>query len=241
MNYLIHYDRLILRARARVLHGYSERHHIVPRCIGGSNKQTNIVILTAREHYVAHQLLAKMYPNSMPLNSTVMLMAPRCGGNRAFEWIRARHSEFQRERMRGVQLRLNKRHSDATKAKISSSKRNKLIRMTPSAIEARRKLALSKIGVPRSATTRAKIAIALTGRTHSAETRAKLSALWKGRHHSARSILKMSRAKIGTKASEDTKAKLRAAWVNRKIRIAAGIEAHPRARTRKLTAEMAFP
>lgn len=44
----------------RTLEGYTEKHHIIPRCLGGSNEQINIAVLTAREHYIAHLLLTKM-------------------------------------------------------------------------------------------------------------------------------------------------------------------------------------
>lgn len=40
--------------------GYSEKHHIVPKSIGGSNDPSNLVRLTAREHFLAHWLLTKM-------------------------------------------------------------------------------------------------------------------------------------------------------------------------------------
>ena len=63
MNYRRHYDRLIERARNRVLSGYVERHHVLPRCMGGGNESSNLVQLTAEEHYVAHQLLHKMHPD----------------------------------------------------------------------------------------------------------------------------------------------------------------------------------
>lgn len=39
---------------------YYERHHIIPRSLGGDNKRNNIVALTAREHYVCHLLLPRM-------------------------------------------------------------------------------------------------------------------------------------------------------------------------------------
>lgn len=35
-------------------------HHIIPRCIGGTDSHENLVKLTAREHYIAHLLLTKM-------------------------------------------------------------------------------------------------------------------------------------------------------------------------------------
>ena len=43
----------------RVLDGYTEKHHIVPRSMGGSDKKDNLVDLTAREHYIAHLLLTR--------------------------------------------------------------------------------------------------------------------------------------------------------------------------------------
>jgi hypothetical protein len=53
------YDQLIERARGRNLVEDTERHHIVPRVLGGSNNQENIVRLTFREHFLAHWLLTK--------------------------------------------------------------------------------------------------------------------------------------------------------------------------------------
>jgi hypothetical protein len=39
---------------------YSEIHHIVPKSLGGSDDGTNLIKLTAREHFFAHLLLAHM-------------------------------------------------------------------------------------------------------------------------------------------------------------------------------------
>lgn len=56
------YHQLIERARARTLSHdvYTEKHHIIPRSLGGDNSTTNLVVLTAREHFIAHWLLTKM-------------------------------------------------------------------------------------------------------------------------------------------------------------------------------------
>jgi len=40
--------------------GYTEQHHILPKCLGGTNNKSNLVRLTAREHFVCHLLLVKM-------------------------------------------------------------------------------------------------------------------------------------------------------------------------------------
>lgn len=43
---------------------YSERHHIVPKSLGGSAAKSNLVFLTGREHYICHLLLTKMVEGS---------------------------------------------------------------------------------------------------------------------------------------------------------------------------------
>lgn len=55
------YDQLIERAFGRRLDEYFERHHILPRSLGGGDENTNLVDLTYREHFLAHWLLAKIY------------------------------------------------------------------------------------------------------------------------------------------------------------------------------------
>lgn len=50
----------ILQTRGRFNCGdeYHERHHIVPKCLGGTNDENNLIDLFAREHFEAHRLLA---------------------------------------------------------------------------------------------------------------------------------------------------------------------------------------
>ena len=50
----------ILETRGRFSCGdaYHERHHIIPKCMGGSNNNDNLIDLYAREHFEAHRLLA---------------------------------------------------------------------------------------------------------------------------------------------------------------------------------------
>ena len=60
MNYEKIYNQIITWAKTRVLDGYKEKHHIIPRCMGGTDDISNLVELTAREHFVCHWLLTKM-------------------------------------------------------------------------------------------------------------------------------------------------------------------------------------
>ena len=66
MNYEKLYDDLMQRGKNRTkeLETYYEKHHVIPRCMGGSNEADNIVHLTFREHYLAHWLLTKIYVSS---------------------------------------------------------------------------------------------------------------------------------------------------------------------------------
>jgi hypothetical protein len=66
MDYKKHYINLIeSRFHRNIEDGvYYEKHHIIPKCWGGSNNKKNIIHLTAREHYIAHWLLYRMRPNS---------------------------------------------------------------------------------------------------------------------------------------------------------------------------------
>lgn len=41
--------------------GYFEKHHIKPKSLGGLNDESNLVKLTAREHFICHWLLVKIY------------------------------------------------------------------------------------------------------------------------------------------------------------------------------------
>jgi hypothetical protein len=49
------------REREAALTGYSERHHIKPRSIGGSNRPSNLIRLLPEDHYFAHLLLARIH------------------------------------------------------------------------------------------------------------------------------------------------------------------------------------
>jgi len=59
-KYTTWYNSLINKAKDRTITGYTEKHHIVPSSLGGTNDNNNIVKLTAREHFVCHLLLTKM-------------------------------------------------------------------------------------------------------------------------------------------------------------------------------------
>lgn len=74
MDYQYIYNQIVERAKYRKLIGYKEKHHIVPKCIGGNNDKENIVELTAKEHFICHRLLCKIHPNHNGLSSALWLL-----------------------------------------------------------------------------------------------------------------------------------------------------------------------
>lgn len=100
MNYQVHYDRLIAKACSRAkLEGYTEQHHIVPLSLGGSTEQSNLITLTAREHFVAHLLLFKSNPNHKGLAYAAYRMSHRhlYKSSRIYSSLRETHVEACKE------------------------------------------------------------------------------------------------------------------------------------------------
>jgi len=98
MNYQKHYNRLIERARIRTIEGYRERHHIVPKCLGGSDEKDNLVELTPEEHYVAHQLLVKIYPENGKLVHAAVMMTASRPSNKIYGWLKRLQSSEAKKR-----------------------------------------------------------------------------------------------------------------------------------------------
>lgn len=124
MNYQKHYDALIERAKSRTLTGYVERHHIVPKCLGGTNDVENIVVLTAEEHFVAHQLLVKLYPGNAKIAFAAFMMCITPNGgrkNKLYGWLKRNMSVASSVRSKGVVWteEQNKARSIAIKAQWS--------------------------------------------------------------------------------------------------------------------------
>lgn len=101
MNYDKIYTNLIKKAKLRTLNEYYEVHHILPRCLGGTDDPQNLVKLTPEEHYVAHQLLVKIYPENEKLVNAAIMMIPRRKSNKLYGWLKRRFSIVQSQRQSG--------------------------------------------------------------------------------------------------------------------------------------------
>jgi len=104
MNYKRHYNLLIEKAKQRTTDLYTERHHIVPRCLGGTDDKDNLVALTPEEHYVAHQLLVKMHPENKSLVYAAIMMIPASSShtyrsNKMYGWLRRKYRSVCKQRV----------------------------------------------------------------------------------------------------------------------------------------------
>jgi hypothetical protein len=64
-KYTKYYNQLVesrLKLNRKFTYGCGlEKHHIIPKSLGGTDAKANLVVFTPREHCLAHMLLAKMY------------------------------------------------------------------------------------------------------------------------------------------------------------------------------------
>lgn len=193
---------------------YYETHHVIPRCLGGSDNNENLVKLTPEEHYLAHLLLVKIHPGNIKLIYAANMMAS-CTldgkrNNKVYGWLRRKFSEnisgpnnpmfgkrHSEERRKQSALFgehnpfYGKSHSEDSKSRISTSKKGKNLGRTPW----------------------------MKGRNHSEDSKKKISennpytgTFGKhpnnGRSHSKEAIEKIRESSIGRLHTEDAKRKI---------------------------------
>ena len=121
------------RRNAKAIIGYVERHHILPKSLGGSENSDNLVWLTANEHLEAHLLLVKMVEGKEPLRKMHAAAIRMCNPqsrtqqrvfNEDYDDIRKEcarlHSEFMKGKTVGNKNPFfNKKHSEKSKKLIS--------------------------------------------------------------------------------------------------------------------------
>lgn len=128
MNYKKIYNELIEKAKQRkIVEGYSELHHIKPVCMGGDNSNNNLVRLTAREHFIAHALLYKIYKNSKLSYAWFSMLRSdpnqrREFSSRQYDLVKRCHSKELKKAMAAEGNPFyGKKHSEETKKKISKA------------------------------------------------------------------------------------------------------------------------
>lgn len=130
MNYKKIHDKIVERAKLRELKGYSEKHHIIPKCMGGTDEKDNLVKLTAKEHWLIHLLLIEIYPKNNKLKIAMKLMMGKsCNHDRIkitsgkqFDRLRKMIAKAHGELMKGKK---RASFSETHKKNISKSKKGK--------------------------------------------------------------------------------------------------------------------
>ena len=138
-KYQTWYQNITDRARNRTLECYVERHHIIPRSLGGSDDTTNLVDLTAREHFVCHWLLVKMNQGEARAKMVYalrMMKAEKHGQTRyntkitarVYETIKREYSIIASEMSRGKRNGFyGKTHTPEARATISQKNTGKTL------------------------------------------------------------------------------------------------------------------
>ena len=164
MDYIKIYNQIMDRAKGRTpdKNGYYETHHIIPKCMGGDNTKSNKVKLTYREHFIAHWLLHRNYPNNQSLAASFHIMAY---GTSWREGRKLRGNYFpssrqlEEARLAKVMSRRGNKHSEETKRKISESNKGKPSSMLNRKMseESKIKMREAKLGKKRSDEVKLKI------------------------------------------------------------------------------------
>jgi len=100
-KYLKHYHRLVERSLVRdEIPAIVEKHHIIPKCMGGVDAENNLVTLSPAEHYVAHQLLVKIFPTNRKLIFAATMMIKGRKSNKHYSWLVELKRKAQSEEMK---------------------------------------------------------------------------------------------------------------------------------------------
>ena len=186
--------------KSQVIDGYSEKHHIIPKSMGGTDARSNLIALTPRQHFVAHWMLWKAYGGSMGRAFFMMSNFGKYGkvNSRTYAMARADYSEqvsiqitgkvmppiSEETRQKMSKSAVGRKVSDATKAKISAFQKGCKhdADFGRKVSEAKKGIATRGTGWQQSQETRNKIGQAqigalnhMHGKKHSMETRLKMA------------------------------------------------------------------
>ena len=191
MNYLKIYNNIIERAKSdlRVKGGsvYYEMHHIIPKCLGENNSKENLVLLTAREHFIAHKLLSLIYPGNESLLYTVWMMSVSKNNSKRDYKVSSR--EYERYKIIHIEL-VSKTHSGKTVTEESRKKMSKSATGRKMSLESKMKRSEGGRGKPKSKEHCENLSKSATGRIMSKEAVDKMKNSLTGRTMSKESVLK---------------------------------------------------
>lgn len=216
-----------------------EKHHIIPRSMGGNDDKTNIIRLTYREHFIAHLLLARAYQNSKMIYAFYR-MKNKTNNSKLYESYKNKFIEsisgenaYWYGKLSHLQPMYGKKLSEEAKLKISLANKgdNNYWRHNEFSEEHKRKLSESKMGDKNpnyqrefSEEHRRKMSESKTGSKLSEETKNKISKAVSGENNprygaivSQETREKLSNALKGKKNSKEAIEKQAAKLRGRKL------------------------
>ena len=109
------YQQIIESAKSNPYNGYTERHHTIPRSLGGVDSDENLVRLSGRQHFICHWLLTKMTEgqdwykmiNAMAIMKAESTYQERYNTkitSRAFAYIREEYAKYISDMNTGTKL-----------------------------------------------------------------------------------------------------------------------------------------
>jgi hypothetical protein len=165
------YQAITERARTRNIDSYTERHHIQPRSLGGTDDKTNLVDLTAREHFICHWLLTKMHTGEA---KSKMIYALN-GMKRGNEFAQRYETKITARVYENLKKEFSKVHSVTMKGRTPWNKG------VPITEEQREKNRIAATGKKRSQESIAMAVAKQTGQKRSQETKDKIRNALKGK------------------------------------------------------------
>jgi hypothetical protein len=203
MDYQKVYESIIQKAKYenRIKHNgiYYENHHIIPKCLGGTDDKENLVLLTAKEHYVCHKLLTYIYKGNRKIVCALHRMSFNKNGN---------YNKSSRDYAYAIILYRTTPLSKETREKLSKSLiGNKHLCGHKHSIETKQKIGIKsrKRKYKHSIETKKKISNSHLGKKLSEETKRKIGEKSKNIKHSRDSIEKTRLKNKGRKRSNEFK------------------------------------
>jgi NUMOD3 motif len=128
-KYTTWYFNIIDKAKKRYVTSYVEKHHIIPKSLGGSDSKDNLVRLTPKEHFICHMLLIRMLTGQqrgkmlqalwyMSNKKSTTKHVPR---SRLYEKLRNEYISYRKTQSSHMK---GKKHTEETKKIISEKTRN---------------------------------------------------------------------------------------------------------------------
>lgn len=194
------YHRFIGSLRGQSVDGYAEVHHIVPRSLGGSDDAENLIRLSARQHYIAHWMLARALGGSAAraffmmsnfgkygqVNSTTYAIARQEYAAQVSQQLKGKPSQSlfsdeTKQKMREAKLGRSLREETKHKLRIAMFGKKRGPEFAAKVSNAKRGRGNGRLGCSMSEETKQRIGNAqrgalnhMTGRKHSPETREKM-------------------------------------------------------------------